>query len=384
MGAKTDAAAAAASAAAAHPAAAAQSVEAGDTSRAAAAAIATDRGAVVEDDIIDRRAAVRRDEQRAAEPGAATAATADDTAARRHRVLDGQVFQIDVARIDEEATLGVEAVDRVGAAMAIAAIDGDARPAQQVEGVQLRRQAEVRRDVDRVIGILRGVLPAGIHLQDRRIEIGDAGDVEHPRRDDLHDRAAVGILRELEAGAAVEPVHRQRIGRGAVRDRERIAGQADRVERRVLGVVLQPGQIDLLAGIEVRDRVGECVAVQRGIVDLQRAAEARRERDVAGAGGAISCQPGRPGIDRGTAIGVGMAEHEGAAAVDAEIAAAADQGRVGDRRAGPDRNDGIAADHDRIVKNSAARQPEVPATQVERPGQPGELTKPELQGAGAR
>ncbi|MET4768891.1 hypothetical protein ABIA28_001105 [Bradyrhizobium elkanii] len=148
-------------------------------------------------------------------------------------------------------------------------------------------------------------------------------------------------------------------------------------------VIRQPGQIDLLAGIEVRDRVGEGVAVQRGVVDLQRAGKPGAEGDVAGAGGAIGREPGGARIDRRAAVGVGVAEHECAAAVDAQIAATADQGRVGDGRAGPDRNNGIATYDDGVIKNSAGRQSEVPAAQVERPGQPRELTKAKLQRAGA-
>nr|MCK7673778.1 hypothetical protein [Bradyrhizobium sp. 2S1] len=158
-----------------------------------------------------------RDTARAA--ATAVAAAADDAAACGHRVLDGQVLEIDVAGINEEATLGVEAVDRVRAAVAVAAVDRDARPAQQIERVQLRREAEVGGDVDRVVGILRGVYPAGIHLQDGRVELGDVGDIEDAGRDDLHDRSTVGILRELETGTGADPGEGQRIGRGAVRDR---------------------------------------------------------------------------------------------------------------------------------------------------------------------
>jgi hypothetical protein len=72
------------------------------------------------------------------------------------------------------------------------------------------------------------------------------------------------------------------------------------------------------------------------------------------------------------------------AAVDAEIAAAADQRGVSDGRAGPDRNGCAAVHDDRVVKDSAGGQPEMATIQVERAGQSGELTEPELQGAGAR
>lgn len=209
--------------------------------------------------------------------------------------------------------------------MTVAAVDGDARSAQEIERVQLRREAEAGGDVDGVVGIRRGVLAAGIHLQDGRVELGDGRDVEDARRRELHDRAAICILRKLEAGAAVEPVHRQRIRRRAVRDREDVAGKTDGVERGVLGVVVQPGQVNGLAGIEVGDAVGERVAGQRGIVNLQRAGKSWGERDVAGAGCAGRGQPYRARIDRRAAIGVGMAEDERAAAVDSEIAAATDQ-----------------------------------------------------------
>ncbi len=129
--------------------------------------------------VIATAAVGARHEQSAPQAGAAASEQAARAALRLH-VLQGQVFDRDVARIDEEAVVGVGAVDGLDlrATAAVRSLDGQGRAALQVDRQKLRRQRNRAGNVDDVI-VLK---TQGVDNVDRVIEIAFAAYIKSSSR----------------------------------------------------------------------------------------------------------------------------------------------------------------------------------------------------------